>query len=126
MNNVIKSKIEILYDGFSDAKYFKLKWPVTRAYAKFCKLNPDSRENTEIQTILRALKEQFSYYTVVYKNIGKIVLTGVKNNHRYKFNIRCVRLSSRSFNICSEIYYGILLKILDSMDWIAIKFKIKE
>lgn len=126
MNNVIKSKIEILYDGFSDAKYFKLKWPVTRAYAKFCKLNPDSRENTEIQTILTALKEQFSFYTVVYKNIGKIVLTGVKNNHRYKFNIRCVRLSSRSFNICSEIYYGILLKILDFMNWIEIKFKIKE
>lgn len=126
MSNIIKSKIEVLYDSFSDAKYFKLKWPVTRAYAKFCKLNPDSRENTDIQNILIVLKEQFSYYAIEYKNIGKIVLIGVKNNHRYKFNIRCVRLSSRSFNIFSEIYYGSLLKILDFMDWIETKFKIKE
>lgn len=126
VNNVIKSKIEVLYDSFSDAKYFKLKWPVTRAYAKFCKLNPDSRENTDIQNILIVLKEQFPCYVIEYKNVGKVVFVGFKDDRIYQFNIRCVRLSSRSFNICSEIYYGILLKILDCMDWIETKFKIKE
>lgn len=126
MSNIIKSKIEVVYDSFSDAKYFKLKWPVTRAYAKFCKLNPNSRETTELQNILIVLKEQFLCYVIEYKNVGKVVFVGVKDDRIYQFNIRCVRLSSRSFNICSEIYYGILLKILDSMDWIETTFKIKE